>query len=252
MKTENAPSQGNKLFAAIGVFAMSALLAFGATSTPAGNFKSTPYQNRSATADQTLDRLTGAQGRTILDGVVTRVKQKAADKAGNPPNAAAYNAYLDAYLAKVDQLDNTTRASLGRDYEFLFQYIYPRVYEGRMSGTAVAVSSETTSCQAGFLKFPNNPNSCYDTRNCSSWSGYSCNSTSGNPICPTGYHIVSGTNYCAEGAGDTSANAAPVFNFTTSEYSVAAGASVKLNWYQMMDVVSCVAGGDWSGTKPVA
>jgi hypothetical protein len=149
MKTENAPSQGNKLFAAIGVFAMSALLAFGATSTPAGNFKSTPYQNRSATADQTLDRLTGAQGRTVLDGVVTRVKQKAADKAGNPPNAEAYNAYLDAYLAKVDQLDNTTKASLGRDYEFLFQYIYPRVYEVRMNGVvataATAVVASVTS-----------------------------------------------------------------------------------------------------------
>ncbi len=140
MKTENAPSQGKNLLIALGTFVATAFLTYGTMSSPGNNLKSTPYQNRNAAADQTLDRLTGAQGRTILDGVVTRVKQKAADKAGNPPNAAAYNAYLDAYLAKVDQLDNTTRASLGRDYEFLFQYIYPRVYESRMNGAVAATA----------------------------------------------------------------------------------------------------------------
>jgi hypothetical protein len=47
---------------------------------PSDSFQSTPYQNRIAAADQKLDRLTGAQGRTVLDGVVSKVKQRAEEK----------------------------------------------------------------------------------------------------------------------------------------------------------------------------
>jgi hypothetical protein len=49
---------------------------------------------------------------------------------------------LDTYLFKVDQLDNTTRAQIGPDYAFIFQYVYPRVAELKKSadqlGTIVA------------------------------------------------------------------------------------------------------------------
>jgi hypothetical protein len=51
-------------------------------------------------------------------------------------NATLYTAYIDTYLNKVDQLDNTTRAQLGPDYAFIFQYIYPRVYEIRIPNNA--------------------------------------------------------------------------------------------------------------------
>jgi hypothetical protein len=132
-------TRGSTVLATVGAFALTAFLTYGTFSSPGGYFGSTPYQNRIAAADQKLDQLTGTQGKTVLDGVVLKVKQRAEAKGGNPRNAAAYNAYLDTYLAKVDQLDNTTRSSLGNDYEFLFQYIYPRVYELRAS-TAVDVN----------------------------------------------------------------------------------------------------------------
>jgi hypothetical protein len=159
MKTENSPSQGKKLLVALGVFVVTTLLTYGTMSTPGGNLKSTPYQNRNATADQKLDHLTGAQGRTVLDGVVTRVKLRAMEKGGNPMNPTTYNAYLDAYLNKINALDNTTRASLGNDYEFLFQYIYPRVHELRMSDTPIMVAvsdqSRYPGCSSDNLHLPN-------------------------------------------------------------------------------------------------
>lgn len=43
----------------------------------------------------------------------------------------------------------------------------------------------------------------------------------------------------------------PKFNFTTANYSVPAGSTVKLNWYQISNATSCVAGGDWSGVKNI-
>jgi hypothetical protein len=58
-------------------------------------------------------------------------------------NREAYTAYIDTYLGKVDQIDDSTRAQLGSQYEFIFQYIYPRVYEIRrsqMGDTAGSIS----------------------------------------------------------------------------------------------------------------
>ena len=134
METEiKSPSKRRQTFIVLATFAASALLTYGTGAVTKGYFGSTPYQNPNAVADQTLDRLTGGQGREILDGLVARVKQKAEEKGGNPLNVTDYNAYLDDYLAKMDQMDNSTRASLGSGYEFLFQYLYPRVYGLRLN-----------------------------------------------------------------------------------------------------------------------
>ncbi len=63
------------------------------------------------------------------------MKAKAVAKAGTPANASLYLAHVDDYLAKVDKLDDATRAQFGTDYAFIFQYLYPRVQELRGSGT---------------------------------------------------------------------------------------------------------------------
>ncbi len=42
-----------------------------------------------------------------------------------------YVSYLDNYLSKLSKLDDTVRLQYGSDYTFLFQYIYPRVFELR-------------------------------------------------------------------------------------------------------------------------
>ncbi len=63
------------------------------------------------------------------------MKAKAVARAGTPANASLYLAHVDDYLAKVDKLDDATRAQFGSDYAFIFQYLYPRVYELRGSGT---------------------------------------------------------------------------------------------------------------------
>jgi hypothetical protein len=57
-----------------------------------------------------LSSLTQGKGAGILDGIVAKVKANAVAKAGTPAVKAPYVAYLDAYLGKVDQLDNTIRA----------------------------------------------------------------------------------------------------------------------------------------------
>jgi hypothetical protein len=41
----------------------------------------------------------------------------------------------------VNQLDDSTRSSLGSDYEFLFQYVYPRVHELRAGAAGNAGSA---------------------------------------------------------------------------------------------------------------
>ena len=106
---------------------------------------STPYQSRSSTADATLSRLTNGSGAAILDGVIAKVAAKATEKGGTPVNVTAYNAYIDTYLKGVDELDNTTRSQLGSDYAFIFQYIYPRVYEMRKQDTAFeSISNKLT------------------------------------------------------------------------------------------------------------
>lgn len=70
--------------------------------------------------------------------------------------------------------------------------------------------------------------------------------------CNTGTSVCSGWSTVNIGITENSSATAPVFNFTTAEYTVAKGTTVKLNWYQMTGVSTCVAGGDWSGNKPVA
>ena len=81
MKNQIGPgTRGGTILAAVGAFALTAFLAYGTVSSPGSNFRSTPYQNRIAAADQKLDRLTGTQGRTVLDGVVSKVKQRAEEK----------------------------------------------------------------------------------------------------------------------------------------------------------------------------
>ena len=66
------------------------------------------------------------------------MKAKAVAKAGTPANASLYLAHVDDYLAKVDKLDDATRAQFGSDYAFIFQYLYPRVYELRGTGAGTA------------------------------------------------------------------------------------------------------------------
>lgn len=99
--------------------------------------KSSPYQARNATADTMLNRLTNGIGAGILDGVIVTVKTKAEEKGGSPINTTLYNAYLDDYLNRIDQLDNVTKSTYGSDYAFLFQYIYPRVAELKKEDTKI-------------------------------------------------------------------------------------------------------------------
>jgi hypothetical protein len=134
----------SKPLLAFGAFVLTAFLMYGATSALGGSLKSTPYQSRDATADQTLDRLTNGAGKGILDGVVLKVKQKAVQAGGNPLNAAAHDAYLNVYLDKLNALDDTTRAGAGPGYEFIFQYIYPRVHELRKN-IVTAVTNNTVA-----------------------------------------------------------------------------------------------------------
>ncbi len=91
----------------LGVFSITALIAYGVINTSERVFKSTPYstpsphpyQTRNATADADLNRLTNGIGAGILDGVVARVKSKATERGGNPFNVKKYNASIDTYLA---------------------------------------------------------------------------------------------------------------------------------------------------------
>ena len=106
---------------------------------------STPYTAIDAAADAKLSTLTAGKGASILDGLVSKVRAKAIDKGGNPVNASLYTAYVDAYLAKVDKLDNDMRAAYGSEYAFLFQYIYPRVYAIRTPATAANVATATVA-----------------------------------------------------------------------------------------------------------
>jgi hypothetical protein len=48
----------------------------------------------------------------------------------------------------VDQLDDSTRSSLGSDYEFLFQYIYPRVHELRAGAAGNAGAATNAAAVA--------------------------------------------------------------------------------------------------------
>lgn len=113
----------------LAVFSLTTFITYGAVSISGGVFDSTPYRTKNLTADADLKRYTNGVGATILDGVIAKVKAKAMEKGGNPMDIMEYNSYIDSYLSQVDKLDNTTRATLGSDYAFLFQYIYPRVYE---------------------------------------------------------------------------------------------------------------------------
>jgi hypothetical protein len=61
-------------------------------------------------------------------------------------NASLYTAHVDAYLAKVDKLDNDMRAAYGNEYAFIFQYIYPRVYAIRIPATTAAATASTVVC----------------------------------------------------------------------------------------------------------
>lgn len=90
--------------------------------------RSTPYQTISATADAQLNTMTNGSGATILNGVIAKIRAKAEEKAGTPINNMLFNAYIDERLSLLDKLDNEVRVELGPDYAFLFQYIYPRVY----------------------------------------------------------------------------------------------------------------------------
>lgn len=121
----------------LSVFAVSTFVTYGATTTPAGLLKSTPYTLRNTVADSTLSTLTNGAGNTILDGVVASVKAKATEKAGTPFNTALYNAYIDSRLTLLDNLDNQVRSELGSDYAFLFQYVYPRILELKKPSTDI-------------------------------------------------------------------------------------------------------------------
>ena len=127
MKTQST-SFFQKSAIAIGIFGLTALTTYGAVSN-GGILKSTPYQTRNAVTDQKLATLTNGKGNIILDGVVAKIQAKATEKGGAPLNTTAYNAYIDNRLSAIDTMDNEVRAEYGTDYAFLFQYLYPRVYE---------------------------------------------------------------------------------------------------------------------------
>lgn len=74
--------------------------------------------------------------------MIAKVKSNALTKAGNPANSALYTGYIDNYLAKVSGLDDTIKAQYGSSYSFLFEYVYPRVYELR-DDSLVSTSSQT-------------------------------------------------------------------------------------------------------------
>lgn len=112
----------------IGVFVLTAFVTFWAASN-GSLFKSSPYTTRNAMSDARLSSLTNGAGSGILDGLVTKVRVRAEMIWGNPVDISKYNGYLETYLGKLDKLDNDTRTQLGSDYEFIFQYIYPRVNE---------------------------------------------------------------------------------------------------------------------------
>jgi hypothetical protein len=138
------PKAYGQYLAAFVAFSATALAAFMAVGS-GQMLHSTPYASIDAAADARLSSLTAGQGAPILDGVVTKVRAKAAEKGGNPVNASLYTAYVDAYLAKVDKLDNDMRAAYGSEYAFLFQYIYPRVYAIRTPATAANVATATVA-----------------------------------------------------------------------------------------------------------
>ena len=127
MKTQSA-SLFTKSLLVLGIFGVSAITTYGAISN-GGLLKSTPYQERSATADAKFSQLTNGSGPAILDTVIAKIKAKATTKAGNPLDTTKYNAYLDDRLTAIDAMDDQVRAQYGADYTFLFQYFYPRVAE---------------------------------------------------------------------------------------------------------------------------
>jgi hypothetical protein len=106
---------------------------------------STPYTAIDAAADAKLSTLTAGKGASILDGLVSKVRAKAIDKGGNPVNASLYTAYVDAYLAKVDQLDNDMRKAYGNEYAFIFQYVYPRVRAIRVPAATASANVATAT-----------------------------------------------------------------------------------------------------------
>lgn len=124
----------------LGIFSVTTFVTYGATSTSGGLLKSTPYQTRNAIADAQLNTLTNGSWSAILDWIIESVRLKAVETGGAPINNTLYNTYIDNYLGMLDELDNTTRLALGPDYAFLFQYIYPRVYELRKPDTSSLVT----------------------------------------------------------------------------------------------------------------
>jgi hypothetical protein len=129
------------VFVAFSATALAAFMAVGSGQM----LHSTPYSSIDATADAKLSSLTAGKGGGILDGLVAKVRTKAVDKGGNPVNASLYTAHVDAYLAKVDKLDNDMRAAYGNEYAFIFQYIYPRVHAIRVPAAGVGVTTSNAS-----------------------------------------------------------------------------------------------------------
>jgi hypothetical protein len=123
----------------LGTFSLTAILSYGAAIS-GGNLKSIPYSSRDSAADAKLSQLTDGAGAGILDKLVIKLKIKAAEKAGSPPKASAFNAYLDTRLAQLDQMDDEVRAQYGTDYAFIFQYLYPRILESKLKeNSAVSI-----------------------------------------------------------------------------------------------------------------
>lgn len=48
----------------------------------------------------------------------------------------------------VDRLDTTTKSEFGMEYAFLFQYIYPRIYELRKNDVVVPIPKTTDKITA--------------------------------------------------------------------------------------------------------
>ena len=122
------------------VFSLTTFITFASANVSGGFLQSSPYKNRDVIADQKLNTLTDGQGSKILDGIVSKVQTKAQEMAGNPVDAKAYNAFINNYLSTIDTLDNTVRKQIGSDYDFIFKYLYPRVYELRMEESSSLLS----------------------------------------------------------------------------------------------------------------
>ena len=108
----------------LAAFVVSTGLTFAVSSTSSGAFlKSKPYTTYNTYTESELAKYPEIIG--LIDTIVLNpLKEKAKAKVG----AEAYVAYVDNYLAKVDNLDNLYKND--RDYDrtitHLFKYIYPR------------------------------------------------------------------------------------------------------------------------------